>query len=59
MAFCFLEQKLKSDGRLWCTPVILAVSRLRQKDDKFKANLEYIARSFLKKRKAKIIIMTY
>jgi hypothetical protein len=37
----------------WCTPVILALGRLRQEDCKFEASLDYGMRLCLKKKKSR------
>jgi hypothetical protein len=36
---------------MWCMPVILALGRLRQEDQEFKASLSYIVRLYLNKKR--------
>jgi hypothetical protein len=46
-----LQSNLEDAGRVWwCTPVILALRRLRQEDGEFQATLCYTARPYLKKK---------
>jgi hypothetical protein len=52
--------KIKSVGQAcWYTPIIPALRRSKQKDHEFEASLGYTARTCLKKRKRKFVVLTF